>query len=67
MMKLPFLILHILSIPVKPFGCGYAALSLSVSVREYVRRWLCPGVVHLLASVFFRVFRGKNEILIFNI
>jgi hypothetical protein len=28
-MKLPFLILHILHIPVKPFGCGYAALSLS--------------------------------------
>ena len=27
MVKLPFLILHILSIPVKPFGCGYAALS----------------------------------------
>ena len=26
MVKLPFLILHILSIPVKPFGCGYAAL-----------------------------------------
>ena len=30
-MKLPFLILHILSIPVKHFGCGYAALSFSWS------------------------------------
>ncbi len=28
-MKLPSLILHILSIPVKHFGCGYAALCLS--------------------------------------
>jgi len=29
MVKLPLLIRHILSIPVKPFGCGYAALRLS--------------------------------------
>jgi len=36
MVKLPFFILHILSIPVKLLGCGYAALWLLV--REYVQR-----------------------------
>gem|GEM_PF-6933715 len=39
---------------------------LSVSVREYAPRWLCPEVVHLLPSVFFRVFRGKNKIIILD-
>jgi hypothetical protein len=34
--RLPFLILHILSIPVKTFGCGYAALSASWTKKFYV-------------------------------
>jgi len=35
-MNLPFLILHILSIPVKPFGCGYAALSWILVIPHWI-------------------------------